>query len=150
MSDLVERGVNEMNEITWFNWPRQTGKTAKLIKISAETGAIIVTRDKYCCRDLTERAKMMGLQIPEPLTYGELFGKGFSTKTYRKDLLFDDFECHINKIMERAFPNNKVKYMTSSIGSNYDMNTLELFNPDNMEFARKFYGKEKGGESDGK
>lgn len=135
-----------MNEIIWFNWPRQTGKTTKLIEISSETGMTIVTNNYSQRNFIMEQAIRMGKQIPKPITYSELLSESYfpRKKITGRDILLDDFECHIEDIIKCAFPNNNVKYMTSSIGSNYDMTTLELFHPNNMEWARKMYGKKEG------
>lgn len=60
---------------------RQTGKTTKLIQMSAETGAYIVARSHTHVDYIVATAKQMKLKIPFPLTFWELryekyYGKG--------------------------------------------------------------------------
>lgn len=46
---------------------RQTGKTEKLIRLSAETDATIVTKDLNTAMSIMRRAKGLGLDIPRPI-----------------------------------------------------------------------------------
>ena len=47
---------------------RQLGKTTTLIKLSAETGAVIVVPTVMMGKCTLELAKELGLDIPEPIT----------------------------------------------------------------------------------
>lgn len=56
---------------------RQSGKTTELIKLSARTGATIAVATYQMAEDIKFKAKLMELEIPEPVTYAEIF------RTYR-------------------------------------------------------------------
>lgn len=47
--------------------PRQTGKTTMLVKMSAETGAIIVVPAYPMIKEVEDIAKELGLSIPKPI-----------------------------------------------------------------------------------
>lgn len=68
--------------------PRQSGKTAELIKKSAETGAYIVCRSLHQANRLQMRAKSMGLEIPLPISYDCFIHKRYAGENM--SLLIDD------------------------------------------------------------
>lgn len=49
--------------------PRQIGKTTMLVKMSAETGAIIVVPTYPMIKYVEDIAKDLGLEIPKPIDY---------------------------------------------------------------------------------
>ena len=49
--------------------PRQSGKTTELIKLSAETGAVIVVLNHNMIDDTKRLAEFLKLEIPEPITH---------------------------------------------------------------------------------
>lgn len=51
---------------------RCSGKTARLIEISAETGAVIVTGTIGMCDCIKHQAEMMKLEIPKPISARQL------------------------------------------------------------------------------
>jgi len=60
---------------------RQSGKTTRLIKVSAENGGYIVCRSKEECNRIFNQATKMGLNIRFPVTYhevitGDYYGRG--------------------------------------------------------------------------
>lgn len=52
---------------------RQSGKTIELIRLSARTGATIAVATYQMAEDIKFKAKLMDLEIPEPVTYAEIF-----------------------------------------------------------------------------
>lgn len=56
---------------------RQSGKTTELIRLSARTGATIAVATYKMAEGIKFKAKLMDLEIPEPVTYAEIF------RTYR-------------------------------------------------------------------
>lgn len=54
---------------------RQTGKTTKLVKVSASTGAIIVTATHQMCQQAELVADKLGLKIPTPITVSQYISR---------------------------------------------------------------------------
>ena len=75
---------------------RGTGKTAMLIRHSAETGRYILVTNSTRARGIFEQAKTMGYEIPYPITVSAFkTGEhgGFVGSSIRRDgLLVDDME----------------------------------------------------------
>lgn len=68
---------------------RQTGKTTMLVKMSAETGAIIVVPTYHMIKEVENIAKELGLEIPKPIDCFQ-FTRGlpsFENKKYLVDEL---------------------------------------------------------------
>lgn len=63
--------------------PRQSRKTAMLISRSAKTGATIAVATYQMAKYVSDQAKLMGLDIPEPVTYAEIFRNYRENKTKR-------------------------------------------------------------------
>lgn len=68
---------------------RQTGKTTTLVKISAETGAIIVVPTYYMIKEVENIAKELGLEIPKPIDASQFMRElhSFANKRYLVDEL---------------------------------------------------------------
>lgn len=62
---------------------RQTGKTTKLIRESAKTGAIIATNSCHTAAYIKYLAKQIGLTIPDPVTYQAMIKDCMKKKTKR-------------------------------------------------------------------
>lgn len=76
---------------------RRTGKTTELIKMSAETGAVIVTPTSQNKKYIFELAKERGLEIPPPIThYQFLERRGNCDKQL---YLIDEAQCMIQNLM---------------------------------------------------
>ena len=75
---------------------RQFGKTTMLIKESARTGATIAVATHRMAEHVRYMAVQMGLKIPEPVTYAEIF------KTYRenktKRYLVDELQMMLSQL----------------------------------------------------
>lgn len=69
--------------------PRQTGKTTTLVKISAETGAIIVVPAYPMIKEVENIAKELGLEIPKPIDTSRFMRElhSFANKRYLVDEL---------------------------------------------------------------
>lgn len=68
---------------------RQTGKTTTLIKISAETGEIIVVPTYHMIKEVENMAKELGLEIPKPIDTSQFMREihSFANKRYLVDEL---------------------------------------------------------------
>ena len=73
--DAVAQRIKEeeANKSEIFIAGRQFGKTAMLIKKSAETGARIAVANYIMASHVKNMAKNMGLAIPAPVLYGDVF-----------------------------------------------------------------------------
>lgn len=75
---------------------RQFGKTTMLIKESAKTGATIAVATYHMAKYVQDMAIRMGLKIPEPVTYAEMF------RTYRegktKRYLVDELQMMLHQL----------------------------------------------------
>lgn len=75
---------------------RQFGKTAMLIKESARTGTTIAVATYHMAQEVLFLAEKMGLDIPQPVTYAEIF------KSYRlnqkKRYLVDELQMMLNQL----------------------------------------------------
>lgn len=69
--------------------PRQTGKTTTLVKMSAETGAIIVVPTYHMIKEVENIAKELGLEIPNPIDTSQFMRElySFANKRYLVDEL---------------------------------------------------------------
>lgn len=75
---------------------RQFGKTTMLIKESAKTGATIAVATYHMAKYVQDMAAQMSLEIPEPVTYAEIF------RTYRegktKRYLVDELQMMLSQL----------------------------------------------------
>ncbi len=86
---------------------RGSGKTATLIKKSAETGAYIVAPSRYMADYIRKQANDMGYDIPEPFSVEEIFymkqNKHFmNTDIRRKGLLVDEAQIVLQQFFAPA------------------------------------------------
>ena len=106
---------------------RCSGKTATLIKKSAETGACIVTPSRFMADYIRKQANDMGYDIPEPFSVEEIFrmkrNKFFmNTDIMRKGLLVDEAQI----VLQQFFAPAKIWGTTvTDFGDN-----IEYLNPD--------------------
>lgn len=70
--------------------PRQSGKTNYLIIRSGLTGLTMVVIDRDMKKEVLERARNMGVDIPDPLTFREHKDKDYYGRNIN-GFLFDDF-----------------------------------------------------------
>ena len=79
---------------------RGQGKTAELIKRSAETGIYIVVSNRNHALNIVRRAQEMGYNnIPFPITIEEVLRHGFRG-TYIKKVLVDDVDLIIKYLLK--------------------------------------------------
>lgn len=89
-----------------YNMDRGRGKTTHLVHISAFTQAPIVTFSFASKRHIIDTAKILGLTIPEPITFNEFKAGKFKDKesTYKRTgLLIDDMESMLEIILSEYF-----------------------------------------------
>jgi hypothetical protein len=82
--------------------PRGGGKTTEAIRHAAATGAYIVCPTMARAREIWQRASIMGLKIPFPLTGDEFFGGRFHSAGCRGFVL-DDLD-HLLRRFTRSVP----------------------------------------------
>lgn len=75
---------------------RQFGKTTKLIKESAQTGATIAVATYHMAQHVLFMAERMGLEIPQPVTYAEIF-KNFRENRTRRYLV-DELQMMLSQL----------------------------------------------------
>lgn len=75
---------------------RQFGKTTMLIKESARTGATIAVANYRMAEYVNFRAKQMGLEIPQPVTYAEVFKSYWHNKSTR--YLVDELQMMLSQL----------------------------------------------------
>lgn len=68
---------------------RGTGKTAKIIQMSAANGSYIVCHSLKEANEIQNRASEMGLKIPLPITYHEFLHQKYYLKGVKGFLLED-------------------------------------------------------------
>ena len=82
----------------WYNMKRGSGKTKKLIELSGETGATIVTLTNVSSKYTMQLAKELGIDIPKPITYTDLL----NDRTLRTNgVLFDEIQLYFDKLLSR-------------------------------------------------
>lgn len=85
---------------------RCSGKTTALIRESSETGYTIACMTHTLAKDIMNKAKEMGLTIPEPIV---LNGKSIKNEELHnmikntKGILIDDFGYIINDILDGKY-----------------------------------------------
>lgn len=77
--------------------PRAAGKTHELIKLAAEERLVIVCANQEMVRLVTERAKRMGLDIPQPISWRQ-FASGTHRGRRIKGFAFDDVELGLQQM----------------------------------------------------
>lgn len=82
---------------------RQSGKTTKLIKLSHDTGAVIICISHNAARHTIAMAKHLNLTIPTPQTYEWLLSGQSLGYDYSKGVLLDDIDI---------FLRSKLSYIT--------------------------------------
>lgn len=75
---------------------RQFGKTTMLVKESARTGATIAVATYPMLQHVKSLAKRLGLNIPEPVTYAEIFRNYRANKTKR--YLVDELQMMLSQL----------------------------------------------------
>ncbi|RHT38342.1 replicase [Firmicutes bacterium AM31-12AC] len=105
---------------------RGSGKTATLIKKSAETGAYILVATKFQAHAVYKQAKEMEYDIPFPLTVSEFFTRDkYFDNSYMKDhgLLIDE----LRSVLDIAFCGIPIHGATLNLDSLTD---IKYLNPD--------------------
>lgn len=77
--------------------PRAAGKTHELIKLAAEERLVIVSANVEMVRVVERRAREMGLDIPQPLSFRQLTSGAHRGRAI-KGFAFDDAELCLQQI----------------------------------------------------
>lgn len=75
---------------------RQFGKTTKLIKESARTGATIAVATYHMAQHVLFMTERMGVEIPQPVTYAEVFRTFRENRTTR--YLVDELQIMLDQL----------------------------------------------------
>lgn len=79
---------------------RQTGKTEKLIKLSAEKQIPMLVTSIAAVRQLQKRAKKMELLIPEPISISQLMSNAYINNISEiPNIIVDDAEFVLREIL---------------------------------------------------
>lgn len=76
-----------------------SGKTKRLIQLSAETRCTIVTSNMQSVKYTERFAKDMGLEIPTPITFSDFTFKRYRGK-YLHGFLFDDADGFLQSLTD--------------------------------------------------
>ena len=99
---------------------RRSGKTAELIRRSAESGTYILVSDRARASQIADQARAMGLYIPFPVTLEEYYRfHGFAGSSIRRDGVYID---NVEDVLRRMLPEIEVKAFTCTI----DQDTVVL------------------------
>lgn len=115
-----------MNRMDIYVGARRSGKTATLIKKSAETGAYIVVANKYQAHAVYRQAKEMDYDIPFPVTVSEITTRrNYFNDSYMKKhgLLIDE----LRSVLDIAFCGIPIHGATLNVDSN---TVIKYFNQD--------------------
>ena len=112
-----------MNRMDIYVGARRSGKTATLIKKSAETGAYILVATKHQAHAVYKQAKEMAYDIPFPVTVSEITtGREYFNDSYMKKhgLLIDELQL----VLDVAFCGIPIHGATLNLDSNTDIKDL--------------------------
>jgi len=84
--------------------PRNAGKTTQLINMSASTGDTIVCATQDTVRMICGYARLLGLDIPRPITYSEFINRKYRGMIIKGFLIdnADYFIQHFSIVKVRA------------------------------------------------
>lgn len=82
---------------------RGSGKTKKLIELSAKNGGHIVCQNKQHSEYILNFAKELNLEIPKPYTYSEILDDKI-LYTLRKEIYIDDVDYFLNFLFKFRAP----------------------------------------------
>ena len=89
-----------------------TGKSAKLIQMSAETGRYILVCNRKRANMLVKQAESMGLYIPYPVTFEDFCESRFQGSFIQKDGFYID---DADDLLKRIFGGIQIHAMTMTI-----------------------------------
>ena len=95
---------------------RGEGKTTDLIKVSSYADIPIICRSRKMAEIIEERAKIMGLAIPKPMTLDMYKERG---RKNNEKVLIDDID-----LVLRMYLNSEIVCATTSCEINYPNNSI--------------------------
>ena len=99
---------------------RRSGKTAELIKRSAESGTYILVSDHARASQIADQARVMGYDILFPVTMDEYYRSyGFAGSSIRRDGVYID---DVEDVLRRIFSEIEIKAFACTI----DQDTVAL------------------------
>lgn len=110
-----------------YTMARGTGKTTKLIKMSAENNYPIIVRHRLSKEFILDKAKRMNLVIPEPISLDEFENRSLSNKQQNYDAyLVDDLTLIVGDVFRDYFGKEvyaATMMVTTISGDNYSEDT---------------------------
>lgn len=110
---------------------RCSGKTTELIKRSATDGTYILTGTKTQAKYIFDQARLMGYDIPFPVTWEQFKRDRFHGTDVRKKGVLIDETAHI---LYRIFGGIPIKGVT---WTKIDFKDLDLENPNNRWIGKR-------------
>lgn len=110
-----------------FNLPRGSGKSTRLLYASEFTGAPILCKDRESKEMLIDKAKQLGINIPEPICVHELMHETDKILNV-KDLLVDEVIIVLQEILKTKRRSLNIIGLTMSDENN--MNTMRVIKSD--------------------
>ena len=95
-----------------INLGRGMGKTTRLLYASEFNDYPILCATRSQKQDLIERAKVLRLNIPEPIVIDEITNKGQGSKVLEKDLLVDEAHWILQSLLKLLGAKGDVKAIT--------------------------------------
>lgn len=101
---------------------RRSGKTAELIRRSAETGTYILALNRVRAAQIADQARAMGYAIPFPVTLDEYYkSHGFAGSSIRRDGLYID---DVKDVLQSMLREVEIKAFTLEV-DNDDLTWLK-------------------------
>lgn len=100
-----------------YTMPRGTGKTTKLVRMSAENNYPIIVSHRLSKEYILDKAKRMNLVIPEPISLDEFENRSLSNKQQNYDAhLVDDLTLIVGDVF-RAYFGKEVYAATMTVST---------------------------------
>lgn len=117
---------------------RRSGKTAELIKKSAESGTYILVSSRARASQIFDQARAMGLAIPFPVTLEEYYrSHGFAGSSIRRDGVYID---NVEDVLRRMLSEVEIKAFTLNVCDD----DLEWLKTNSSQVQRGLRAKLKG------
>jgi hypothetical protein len=118
---------------------RGSGKTARLVRMSADTGATIICVNDICVKRTLEIAKMLNVVIPDPVSIDKFLDGGLNWQV-KSSILIDDADEILRRFLRSRFP---IEGMALSGAIETDENKFMNFEEIARQHADSIVTKEK-------
>ena len=95
-----------------INLGRGMGKTMRMLYASEFNDYPILCATRSQKQDLIERAKVLRLNIPEPIVIDEITNKGQGSKVLEKDVLVDEAHWVFQSLLKQLGVKGDIKAIT--------------------------------------